>query len=127
MTLDGDLQNDPDDIPALLDTIDERAEVDMISGWRKDRQDKSLSRKLPSKLANRLISWATGVELHDYGCALKVYRREIIQEIHLYGELHRFIPVTGRRGGGEDHRSAGAPPRAHARGARNTASTALSA
>ncbi len=99
VTLDGDLQNDPDDIPALLDMMDERADVDMISGWRKDRKDKSISRKLPSKIANGLISWATGVELHDYGCALKVYRREIIQEIKLYGELHRFIPALAAEAG----------------------------
>ncbi|MDP2785071.1 MAG: glycosyltransferase family 2 protein [Sulfurimicrobium sp.] len=93
VTLDGDLQNDPDDIPALLTMMAERPDVDMISGWRKDRKDKSISRKLPSKIANGLISWATGVELHDYGCALKVYRCEIIHEIKLYGELHRFIPA----------------------------------
>lgn len=93
VTLDGDLQNDPDDIPALLAIMAERLDVDMISGWRKDRKDKSISRKLPSKIANGLISWATGVELHDYGCALKVYRSEIIHEIKLYGELHRFIPA----------------------------------
>ncbi|MFN3398427.1 MAG: glycosyltransferase family 2 protein, partial [Sulfurimicrobium sp.] len=72
VTLDGDLQNDPDDIPALLAMMAERPDVDMISGWRKDRKDKSISRKLPSKIANGLISWATGVKLHDYGCALKV-------------------------------------------------------
>ncbi len=99
VTLDGDLQNDPDDIPGLLAMMDERADVDMISGWRKDRKDKSISRKLPSKIANGLISWATGVELHDYGCALKVYRREIIQEIKLYGELHRFIPALAAEAG----------------------------
>lgn len=93
VTLDGDLQNDPDDIPALLTMMAERPDIDMISGWRKDRKDKSISRKLPSKIANGLISWATGVELHDYGCALKVYRSEIIREIKLYGELHRFIPA----------------------------------
>ncbi|PWB46652.1 MAG: glycosyltransferase [Nitrosomonadales bacterium] len=99
VTLDGDLQNDPGDIPSLLATMDDRADVDMISGWRKDRKDKSISRKLPSKIANGLISWATGVELHDYGCALKVYRREIIQEIKLYGELHRFIPALAAEAG----------------------------
>ncbi len=93
VTLDGDLQNDPDDIPALLDMMAERPDIDMISGWRKDRKDKSISRKLPSKIANGLISRVTGVELHDYGCALKVYRAEIIREIKLYGELHRFIPA----------------------------------
>lgn len=99
VTLDGDLQNDPDDIPRLLDMLDARADVDMISGWRKDRQDKSLSRKLPSKIANRIISRATGVELHDYGCALKVYRAPIIREIKLYGEQHRFIPALAVEAG----------------------------
>jgi glycosyltransferase involved in cell wall biosynthesis len=93
VTLDGDLQNDPADIPALMAMMAEHPEIDMISGWRKDRKDKSLSRKLPSQIANRLISWATGVRLHDYGCALKVYRAGIIREIKLYGELHRFIPA----------------------------------
>ena len=93
VTLDGDLQNEPDDIPALLNIMDERPEVDVISGWRKDRQDRTVSRKLPSMAANALISRATGVELHDYGCALKVYRADIIRGLRLYGELHRFIPA----------------------------------
>lgn len=99
VTLDGDLQNDPSDIPRLLDLLESRPDVDMISGWRKDRQDKSLSRKLPSKIANRIISRATGVELHDYGCALKVYRAAIIHEIKLYGEQHRFIPALAVEAG----------------------------
>ena len=93
VTLDGDLQNDPDDIPRLLEILETRPEIDVISGWRKERQDKAVSRKLPSMVANRLISRVTGVELHDYGCALKVYRAEIIRGLRLYGELHRFIPA----------------------------------
>jgi glycosyltransferase involved in cell wall biosynthesis len=93
VTLDGDLQNDPDDVPALLNMLDERPEIDVISGWRKDRQDRTVSRKLPSMVANRVISRVTGVELHDYGCALKVYRADVIRGLRLYGELHRFIPA----------------------------------
>jgi glycosyltransferase involved in cell wall biosynthesis len=93
VTLDGDLQNDPDDIPRLLDMLGERPDIDVISGWRKDRQDKTVSRKLPSMIANKVISGVTGVELHDYGCALKVYRADIIRGLRLYGELHRFIPA----------------------------------
>ena len=93
VTLDGDLQNDPDDVPELLRLLDERPEVDVISGWRKDRQDRTVSRKLPSMAANALISRATGVRLHDYGCALKVYRADVIRGLRLYGELHRFIPA----------------------------------
>jgi len=92
VTLDADLQNDPADIPAMVERLERDPEIDVVSGWRQNRQDKALSRRLPSVLANRLISRATGVRLHDYGCALKAYRREIIERIHLYGELHRFIP-----------------------------------
>jgi glycosyltransferase involved in cell wall biosynthesis len=93
VTLDGDLQNDPDDIPRLLEMLEQHPDIDVISGWRKDRQDKTVSRKLPSMVANRVISGVTGVELHDYGCALKVYRADIIRGLRLYGELHRFIPA----------------------------------
>ena len=89
--MDGDLQNDPIDIPRLLEKIDEGYEV--VSGWRKKRKDAQISRKLPSILANRLISKVTGVQLHDYGCTLKAYRREIFQHTRLYGEMHRFIPA----------------------------------
>ncbi|HWI38779.1 MAG TPA: glycosyltransferase, partial [Burkholderiales bacterium] len=92
-TLDGDLQNDPDDIPELLKMLDARPDIDVISGWRKERQDRTVSRKLPSMAANALISKVTGVQLHDYGCALKVYRADIIRGLRLYGELHRFIPA----------------------------------
>jgi len=93
VTLDGDLQNDPDDIPQLLELLDARPEVDVISGWRKDRQDRTVSRKIPSMAANALISRVTGVRLHDYGCALKLYRADVIRDLRLYGELHRFIPA----------------------------------
>ena len=89
--LDADLQNDPHSIPALLDKIDEG--YDVVSGWRKKRQDKALSRRLPSKMANMLISWVSGVHLHDYGCTLKAYRREVLDPVELYGEMHRFIPI----------------------------------
>ncbi len=92
-TLDGDLQNDPADVPRLLAHLEANPDIDVISGWRKDRQDAALSRKLPSRLANGLISRVTGVALHDYGCALKVYRARIIHDLRLYGELHRFIPA----------------------------------
>jgi glycosyltransferase involved in cell wall biosynthesis len=88
--MDADMQNDPADIPMMLERIDEG--YDLVSGWRKNRQD-TFSRRLPSQLANRLISWATGVHLHDYGCTLKAYRREVITGFRLYGEMHRFIPV----------------------------------
>ena len=96
VTLDADLQNEPDDIPLLLNRLETDASVDMVSGWRKDRQDAAVSRKLPSKIANWLISKSTGVQLHDYGCALKAYRRPIIDRIRLYGELHRFIPSLAK-------------------------------
>jgi glycosyltransferase involved in cell wall biosynthesis len=89
--LDADLQNDPQDIPRMLELIHEG--YDVVSGWRKDRQDNFATRTLPSHLANRLISWVTGVNLHDYGCTLKAYRREVITGFRLYGEMHRFIPV----------------------------------
>ncbi len=89
--MDGDLQNDPVDIPRLLKKLDEG--YDIVSGWRKNRQDARLSRKLPSWLANRLISRVSGTHLHDYGCTLKAYRREVFQHVRLYGEMHRFIPA----------------------------------
>jgi len=88
--MDADLQNDPADIPLMLEKINEG--YDLVSGWRKNRQD-DFSRRLPSQFANRLISWATGVYLHDYGCTLKAYRREVITGFRLYGEMHRFIPA----------------------------------
>ncbi|MEW5893828.1 MAG: glycosyltransferase family 2 protein [Pseudomonadota bacterium] len=93
ITLDGDLQNDPADIPRLLRELNAHPEIDILSGWRKDRQDRTLSRKIPSRIANALISKVTGVKLHDYGCSLKLYRREALQHVKIYGELHRFIPA----------------------------------
>jgi glycosyltransferase involved in cell wall biosynthesis len=89
--MDGDRQNDPHSIPAMLAKLDEG--YDVVSGWRKNRQDAELTRKLPSRLANGLISAVSGVHLHDYGCTLKVYRREVIENVRLYGEMHRFIPA----------------------------------
>lgn len=89
--MDGDLQNDPIDIPRLLAKLDEG--FDVVSGWRKNREDKALTRLLPSRLANGLISGIMGVRLHDYGCTMKAYRREVIEDVRLYGEMHRFIPI----------------------------------
>src|SRR3954468_6349837 len=89
--MDADLQNDPEDIKRLLEKLDEG--YDVVSGWRKNRQDKLVTRKIPSMLANRLISWIGGVPLHDYGCSLKAYRRESLEDVRLYGEMHRFIPI----------------------------------
>jgi glycosyltransferase involved in cell wall biosynthesis len=89
--MDGDLQNDPVDVRRLIEKLDEG--YDVVSGWRKDRQDASLRRNFPSKIANRLISWISGVHLHDYGCSLKAYHRDVIKGVKLYGEMHRFIPI----------------------------------
>jgi glycosyltransferase involved in cell wall biosynthesis len=91
--MDGDLQNDPADIPALLAKLDEPPGYDVVSGWRKSRHDKMLTRRLPSMAANWLIGSLTGVRLHDYGCTLKAYRQEVLANIRLYGEMHRFIPA----------------------------------
>lgn len=89
--MDADLQNDPGDIKRLLDKLDEG--FDVVSGWRKNRQDKLITRKIPSWIANSMISKIGGVQLHDYGCSLKAYRRDVIQDVKLYGEMHRFIPI----------------------------------
>ena len=94
ITMDGDLQNDPKDIPHFLEKIEEG--YDVVSGWRKDRKDRLLVRKVPSIIANRLICSVTDVHLHDTGCSLKAFRREVIENIRLYGELHRFIPALAR-------------------------------
>jgi glycosyltransferase involved in cell wall biosynthesis len=99
VTLDADLQNDPDDIPLLIDEL-EKNDLDVVSGWRKNRQDTFINRRLPSILANDLISRFTGVRLHDYGCTLKAYRREVVQNLSLYGEMHRFIPALASWVGG---------------------------
>ena len=100
VTLDADLQNDPADIPRLLEEM-ERTGAVVVSGWRKDRKDPFLNRRLPSILANGLISNITGVKLHDYGCTLKAYRREVLQGVRLYGEMHRFIPALCSWVGGD--------------------------
>ncbi|MBW1923897.1 MAG: glycosyltransferase family 2 protein [Deltaproteobacteria bacterium] len=91
VTMDGDLQNDPKDIPRMLELME--SGYDLVHGWRKERQDRFFSRRLPSMLANGLIGLSTGVRLHDYGCTLKAYRRDLAKSLMLYGELHRFIPV----------------------------------
>jgi len=91
ITMDGDLQNDPADIPKLLEKLDEG--YDLVSGWRADRKDKFVSRRLPSIIANKIISYTTNVKLHDYGCTLKAFRKEVADSIQLYGEMHRFIPA----------------------------------
>jgi glycosyltransferase involved in cell wall biosynthesis len=91
VTMDGDLQNDPKDIPPMVARAD--AGIDIVCGWRKDRKDTFVTRRIPSMLANKLISWSTGVPLHDYGCSLKVFRTEVVKPLRLYGEMHRFLPA----------------------------------
>ena len=98
ITIDGDMQNDPADIPRLLVVFD--SGYDIVSGWRKQRKDGFLLRTMPSRIANRLISAITGVHLHDYGCTLKAYRRTLLERFELYGQLHRFIPALGAWAGG---------------------------
>ncbi len=94
VTMDGDLQNDPQDIPRIVEKLEEG--YDVVSGWRKNRKDKLIIRKVPSKLANWLIRKTTGIDIHDTGCSLKAYRGDLMRKIRLYGELHRFIPALGR-------------------------------
>jgi glycosyltransferase involved in cell wall biosynthesis len=114
VTSDGDLQNNPTDIPAMIGLIEQGP--DIVAGWRKDRKDPFISRRLPSIIANAIISFATGVKLHDYGCSLKVFRSEIVKPMRLYGEMHRFLPAIASEQGVEivehvvDHR-----PRIHGR------------
>jgi glycosyltransferase involved in cell wall biosynthesis len=110
ITIDADLQNDPADIPALLAKLEEG--YDVVSGWRQDRQDRFFDRRLPSVLANRLIGWVTDVRIHDYGCSLKAYRRDVLADVRLYGELHRFLPALAHAAGA---RVAEIPVRHHAR------------
>ena len=97
VTSDGDLQNDPARHRRMVDS--KQKGVDIVCGWRKDRKDAFLSRLVPSIIANRLISWATGVRLHDYGCSMKVYRAEVVKPLKLYGEMHRFIPAIASEQG----------------------------
>jgi glycosyltransferase involved in cell wall biosynthesis len=99
VTMDGDLQNPPEEIPHLVGELEQR-DLDLVSGWRQDRKDRALSRKIPSFFANRIISRITGVKLHDYGCSLKAYRADLLKGVQLYGELHRFIPVLVSMEGG---------------------------
>jgi len=89
--IDGDLQNDPADIPRLLEKLNEG--YDVVSGWRRDRQDAAIRRNFISRVANKIISWVSGVHLHDYGCSLKAYKQEVVKDVKLYGEMHRFIPI----------------------------------
>ena len=99
VSIDADLQNDPDDIPLLLNKLDEG--YDVVSGWRSSRQDAALRRNFVSRVANRVISWISGVALHDYGCTLKAYRAEVLKGMRLYGEMHRFIPIYASWMGGK--------------------------
>jgi len=92
--MDGDYQNDPEDIPRMLAKLEEG--YDVCSGWRRDRKDNAMKRNLPSIMANKLISWVSGVELHDFGCSLKAYRAEVIKGVRLYGEMHRFLPIYAK-------------------------------
>jgi glycosyltransferase involved in cell wall biosynthesis len=98
VTSDGDLQNDPKDIPMMVQRLED-GQLDIVCGWRKDRKDAFVSRLLPSMVANRLISWATGVRLHDYGCSLKAFRADVVKPLKLYGEMHRFIPAIASEQG----------------------------
>ena len=97
ITMDADLQNDPEDIPRLLEKLEEG--YDIVSGWRKDRKDPFISRRLPSMIANWIISKTTGVELHDYGCTLKAYKSDIVKKLELYGDMHRFLPALTKKFG----------------------------
>ena len=110
VTMDGDLQNDPRDIPAMLARL--REGYDVVCGWRRDRQDRQFTRKFPSRVANRLISSFTGVRIHDTGCTLKVYRSWVVRKLHLYSDMHRFIPALAAGAGA---RVAEMPVRHHAR------------
>jgi glycosyltransferase involved in cell wall biosynthesis len=98
VTADGDRQNDPTDIQQMADKL-EREGLDIVCGWRRDRKDKMVTRRVPSVIANKLISWATGVKLHDYGCSLKVFRSEVVKPLRLYGEMHRFLPAIASQFG----------------------------
>lgn len=111
VSLDGDLQNDPEDIPRLVAKLDEG--YDLVTGYRERRQDKLVSRKVPSWIANRLIRWITGVPIRDNGCSLKAYRAELLERVHLYSDLHRFIPAVSAATAGA--RIAEIPVRHHAR------------
>src|SRR6476660_9295797 len=100
VTMDGDNQNDPADIPAMIQML-EQQDLDIVCGWRKERKDAFINRRLPSMIANAVISYATGVKLHDYGCSLKVFRAEVVKAMKLYGEMHRFLPAIASECGVE--------------------------
>ena len=100
VTLDGDNQNDPADIPGMILMLEQRG-LDIVCGWRKDRKDAFINRRLPSMIANAIISFSTGVKLHDYGCSLKVFRSEVVKSMRLYGEMHRFLPAIANEFGVE--------------------------
>ena len=111
-TADGDLQNDPRDIPAMVDALDRG--FDIVCGWRRERKDAFFTRRLPSMIANRIISSATGVALHDYGCSLKVFRAEVVKSLKLYGEMHRFLPaIASEQGVSIKEMPVGHRPRRH--------------
>ncbi len=124
-TADGDLQNDPRDLPRMVDLIDQGQ--DIVCGWRKDRKDTFVTRRLPSMMANRLISWSTGVRLHDYGCSLKVFRAEVVKPLKLYGEMHRFLPAHRQRDWRQHQRGGREPSRARSTARRSTGSRERSA
>ena len=105
----------------------EQQNLDIVCGWRKDRKDPFINRRLPSMIANAIISFATGVKLHDYGCSLKVFRAEVVKQMKLYGEMHRFLPAIASEFGVDDRRAGRQPPRAHRTASRTTASPAPSA
>jgi glycosyltransferase involved in cell wall biosynthesis len=115
VTADGDLQNDPADIPPMIETA-ERKGADIVAGWRRERKDPFLNRRLPSMIANWIISHATGVKLHDYGCSLKVFRSEVVKPLKLYGEMHRFLPaIASEFGVTIEERVVNHRPRLHGR------------
>ncbi len=98
ITMDADLQNDPADIPAMMKKMDETG-ADIVAGWRKNRKDKTISRKIPSKIANKLVAKVTGIDIHDTGCSLKAFKKEVLEGVRIYGEMHRFIPAVMSQNG----------------------------
>ena len=125
VTADGDRQNDPADIPGMIQML-EQQNLDIVCGWRKDRKDPFINRRLPSMIANAIISFATGVKLHDYGCSLKVFRAEVVKPMKLYGEMHRFLPAIASEFGVDDRREGRQSPGPHRTASRTTASRARS-
>ncbi len=113
IAMDADLQNDPADIPLLVDKVGEG--FDIVNGWRRDRHDKWLTRRVPSFFGNKLISWITGTKLHDYGCTLRGFRSDVVKNLKLYGEMHRYIPAIASRMGIRSTEVAGQPPQPQVR------------